>query len=134
MADLDAVHDLVLDVKSQLDEVEKKCDRLIEFRAVHLEAHKTIEARQTDFKKTLYGSDKEGGLTYKVKALQANGLASKKERQTWRNFWMGVLKTLATAAIIVVTAWLLSVYKDQGAAQTAAGQEITQPAGDKGLQ
>lgn len=130
MVDLNAVHDLVSDVKDQLDGMEKNINELVKFKAVHIETHKVIEARQAGFKKTLYGDNGNKGLTYQVAALQANGQVSKKERQTWRNFWIGVLKTLTTAAIIAVTAWLLSVYKVNGAAQTAAGYEITQPAGD----
>jgi len=128
MADLDAVHDLVVDMKSQLDDMEGNINELVRFKVVHIEAHKVIESRQSDFKKTLFGDNNHKGLTYQVAALQANGQASKSQRQSWRNFWMGVLKTLATAAIIAVTAWLLSVYRSQGL--QAAGHEITQPAGD----
>jgi len=110
MAELEMILGLVQDIKVQLDDVEDKCDQLVEFRAVHTEAHKIIEGRQVEFKRTLYGSDNGGGLTYKVDRL----LKSAKDADKWSGFWIGMLKTLVTAAIIAVTVWLLSVYKTAG--------------------
>jgi hypothetical protein len=111
MADLDVILGIVEDIKEQMDEVDKKCDQLLEFRAVHTEVHKIIDSRQADFKKTLYGGgDNGGGLTYKVDRL----LQFSKTADKWSGFWIALLRTLATAAIIGVTAFLLAVYRYRG--------------------
>ena len=110
---LDVVFGVVRDIKEQLDEVDEKCDQLIEFKAVHLEQHKIIESRQANFKKTLYGSDNGTGLTYQVQKLINCKKSLQSSSKRWKGFGMGILKILITAAIIAVATWLLSVYKSE---------------------
>lgn len=124
MADLDMILEVVQDIKDQMDDVDSKCDKLLEFRAVHIESHKTLDSSITAFKKTLYGNDNGTGLTYKVeKLLQCKqNFISNADR--WRGFWISILRTIVTAAIIGLAVWLLSVYRQQpGTAGQAFSQE-----------
>ena len=129
MAELDVILGVVKDIKEQLEEVDGKCSELLEFKAVHVEAHKVIEGRQAGFKKTLYGDDNGGGLTYKVEKLLQCKDSLRSSTEQWRGFWFGVLRTLAAAAIIGVTAWLLSVYQGQ---ERPARPPISQPGASRG--
>jgi len=129
MAELDVILGVVKDIKEQLEEVDGKCSELLEFKAVHTEAHKALDARQAGFKKTLYGDDNGTGLTYKVEKLLQCKQTFKTAAERRSGFWLGVLRTLITAAIIGVTAWLLSVYQGQ---ERPSRPPISQPGASRG--
>lgn len=100
--DLDTIWELQKDMDGKLDE-------LIEFKTAHIEYHKTQDVAVRRNEGALF--DNPDGLTYQVAALQRNGHIDKKERQYWRAFWFGLMRTLATAAIIGIVIWFLSIYK-----------------------
>jgi len=124
MAELDVILGVVNDIKLQLDEVDGKCGQLLEFKAVHTEAHKSLDGHVSAFKRTLYGDDNGTGLTYKVEKLLQCKQSIKSAEDRRSGFWLGVLRTLITAAIIAVTAWLLSLYQGQA---RPSRPEISQP-------
>ena len=129
MAELDVILGVVNDIKLQLDEVDGKCTELLKFKAVHTEAHKSLDGHVSAFKKTLYGDDNGTGLTYKVEKLLLCKDSLKSSTDRWRSFWLGLLRVVLSAAIIAVTAWLLSLY--QGQAQPAR-PPISQPGASQG--
>lgn len=128
MADLDVILGVVKDIKDQVDEVNGKCTELLEFKAVHTETHKALDGHVATFKKTLFGDDNGTGLTYKVGELVKARDCFKSSDDRWRGFWMGILRTLATAAIIAVTAWLLCLYRDHGVHPAAGAETASQRA------
>jgi hypothetical protein len=131
MADLDVILGLVEDIRERVDEVNGKCTELLEYKAVHTETHKALDGHVATFKKTLFGDDNGTGLTYRVDKLMQCKDNLKSSTDRWNSFFFGLLRTLATAAIIAVTAWLLCMYRDQGV-QPAAGAQTTQPRSTQG--
>ena len=110
------------EILDRVIEANEKLDVLLQWRAgleerckAHLE--KTEEVRTVLFKNP-------GGLVQNVNTLLQckNNLKSAGDR--WSGFWIGLLRTLATAAIIAVTAWLLSLYQGQ---HKTAEAPISQP-------
>ena len=130
MAELDVILGLMEDIKEQVEQVDKKCTELLEFKAVHAETHKSLDGHVATFKKTLFGDDNNTGLTYRVCELVKARDAFKSSTDRWQGFWVGVLRTLATAAIIGVAAWLLCLYRDHGVRSTQA--QTTQPRPSQG--
>jgi hypothetical protein len=100
--DLETIWELQQDMNAKLDEA-------IEFKAAHVEHHKQQDLIVRRTEKALFANP--AGLTYQVAAMAQNGRADKTNRQYWRAFWFGLMRTLATAAIIGVVIWMLSIYK-----------------------
>ena len=88
----------------KLDEMDSKLDEILTWKAVHKEEHKIVHRDVTEMRGVLFENP---GLKAQVQAL----VNCKRYTSKWKEFWMGVLRTVLAAAIIGVLMWLMLVYK-----------------------
>ena len=101
MADIDTIWEL-------LQDVDGKCDELLTFKTAHEEYHRGLSRQFADMQTTLW--DKGDGLTYRIQRIELNGKSRKSAARLWRGLAFGILRTVASAAIIGLAAWLLCMY------------------------
>jgi len=95
------VSDAILD---KLNEMDPKLDELLTWKAVHKEEHKIINRDVSEVRGTLFSNP---GIKSQVQTLMNN----KRHISKWREFWMGVLRTVIAAAVVAVLMWLMLIYK-----------------------
>ena len=93
--------DVILD---KLNKMDSKLDELLTWKAVHKEEHKGINRDVVEIRGILFENP---GLKAQVQTL----MNCKRGIFHWRNFWMGVLRTVIAAVIIAILAWFLFLYK-----------------------
>lgn len=91
-------------VLEKLDKMDEKLDELVKWKAVHQESHKTIDRDVTEVREVLFENP---DLKSQVQTL----MNCKRGISRWRDFWMGVLKTVVAVAIIAILTWFLFLYK-----------------------
>ena len=91
-------------ILDKLNEMDVKLDELLTWKAVHKTEHKIINRDVTEIRETLFDNP---GLKSQVQTL----MNSKRHISKWRDFWMGVLRTVIAAAIVAVLMWLMLIYK-----------------------
>ena len=91
-------------ILDKLNEMDSKLDELLLWKAVHKAEHKIINRDVTEIRETLFDNP---GLKSQVQTL----MNSKRHISKWRDFWMGVLRTVIAAAIVAVLMWLMLIYK-----------------------
>ncbi|GAH62541.1 unnamed protein product, partial [marine sediment metagenome] len=97
--------DAILD---KLNEMDPKLDELLTWKAVHKEEHKVIHRDVNEIRETLFENP---GLKAQVQTL----MNCKRHISKWRDFWLGVLRTVIAAAIVAVLMWLMLIYRKGGA-------------------
>ena len=85
-----------------------------------------------ELRQTLYGDEPGTGMTYTVQQLARNGTSRISAEREKRTIVYGILSKLATAAIIALAAWLLSLYRWGGA--LAGRAEVAPPAAAEAAQ
>jgi len=91
-------------ILDKLNDMDSKLDELLLWKAVHKTEHKIINRDVTEIRETLFDNP---GLKSQVQTL----MNSKRHISKWRDFWMGVLRTVIAAAIVAVLMWLMLIYK-----------------------
>ena len=91
-------------ILDKLNDMDSKLDELLTWKAVHKAEHKVINRDVTEIRETLFDNP---GLKSQVQTL----MNSKRHISKWRDFWMGVLRTVIAAAIVAVLMWLMLIYK-----------------------
>jgi len=91
-------------ILEKLEEMDGKLDELITWKAVHKEEHKSVHRDISEVRGVLFENP---GLKTQVQTLMnCNRNISK-----WKEFWMGVLRTVLAAAIVAILMWLILIYK-----------------------
>lgn len=97
------------DIKSSLDELHKKTDKILTWKEVHETQHETISRDLTGVRDTLYGNPTaESGLVNRVARLWN----CKKNISQWKAFWMYILRGVITASVFGMIVWFLTMYKE----------------------
>ena len=91
-------------ILDKLNKMDIKLDKLVTWKEVHIQEHKTISRDVEEIRDTLYDNP---GLKSQLQTIM-NG---RKNVSKWRDFWLGVLKIVIGAAIVAVLMWLMLVYK-----------------------
>jgi len=91
----------------KLNGMDGKLDELLTWKEVHKEEHKGIHRDVTEIRETLFENP---GLKAQVQTLM-NG---RRYISRWKEFWMGVMKTVIAAALIAILMWLMLIYKKGG--------------------
>ena len=94
-------------ILDKLNEMDPKLDDLLTWKAVHKTEHKIINRDVTELRDTLFENP---GIKSQVQTL----MNSRRNISMGRDFWMDVLRTVITAAIIGVLMWLMLIYKKGG--------------------
>jgi len=88
----------------KLEQMDGKLDKLLTWKEVHKAEHKTIYRDVEEMRGVLFENP---GLKAQVQSL----MNCKRNISRWREFWLGVLKTVVAAAIISIVLWLMMIYK-----------------------
>jgi len=83
----------------------EKLDSLLQWKAGHNEQHKIINRDLNEIRETLF--DNPGGLKSRVERLWN----CKNTITTWREFFLQILRTVITWAVIALVIWQLFIYK-----------------------
>ena len=103
------------EVLDKLNEMDPKLDELLMWKAAHEEGHKTIDRDITEIRDTLFENP---GLKSQMQTL----MNCKQGISRWRDFWMGVLKVVIAAIIIMTFTWLMVLYQKGGINKTKADE------------
>ena len=98
------MNDVILE---KLNEMDVKLDELLTWKAVHKEEHKTVHRDVSEIRDVLFENP---GLKAQVQML----MNCKRNISKWKEFWMGVLRTVIAAAIVAILMWLMLIYKKGG--------------------
>ena len=91
-------------IYNKLDAIDSKVDKLLIWKAEHVQSHELIERDVADSRAALFENP---GVVSKVNTLWN----SEKHSTKWHVFWMEVLKFLVIALAVGVVTWLLILYK-----------------------
>ena len=105
------------EVLDKLGEMDVKLDDLLKWKAVHQESHKIIDRDITEVRETLFENP---GLKSQVQTL----MNCKQGISRWRDFWMGVLKVVVAAGIIMIFTWFMLLYQKGGVAKETRAVEV----------
>jgi len=105
------------EVLDKLNEMDPKLDELLLWKAAHEEGHKTIDRDVDEVRETLFGNGNPG-LKSQVQTL----MNCKQGISRWRDFWMGVLKVVIAAIIIMVLTWFMVLYQKGGSDSVKANE------------
>jgi len=107
---------LVVDL---LNDVNEKCDELLNWKSAHEEAHKSISEFTNHVDETLFAND--GGVTYRVREIESCLKQMKAVRnggtiatRRWQDWLWRVAGGVATALIVALVFWLMYLYKTGG--------------------
>lgn len=91
-------------VLDKLNEMDRKLDELLTWKAVHKTEHKVINRDVTEVREVLFANP---GIKSQVQTLM-NG---RRNISKWKEFWMSVLRIVVAAAIVAVLMWFMLIYK-----------------------
>lgn len=72
---------------------------------------RSLSEKTGELREVVFGSEPGTGLMHTVDKLALNGKSRKSAEKEKRTLLYGVLSKLATAAVIALAAWLLSLYR-----------------------
>lgn len=105
------------EVLDKLNTMDTKLDELLLWKAAHEESHKTIDRDITEVRDTLFENP---GLKSQVQTL----MNCKQGISRWTNFWMGVLKVVIAAIIVMVLTWFMVLYQKGGIDKETRAAEV----------
>jgi len=92
-------------IYTKLQEIDGKCNQLLEWKAVHSEHHKSLGRDIGEIRNCLFGENP--GLVNRVQQLWS----CKSNITTWKDMVFGILRITIAAGIISLIVWLLTIYK-----------------------